>query len=254
MRTIMKLSLASLAFAAGVSACSDAKATSADNDLARDLELASSSVALAGPRVDSALLGSLETKPQGAPENAPVIRKGPGPRAVRSQAPTVRATPEVDVAAVEEAEEMVETIDLAPIPEETTEPVAIAPRPQPVIVQTGGAGDYGEGTGGVYGNGGGVFGGGRGGVVIRGGGVDGDNCELHRRGRTRGPIFVPATSIPRTGGTVVNMPSPRSGSPGIGSRDPGGRIGTARQTISSPRGSTSRVGSARDVIRGARGR
>ncbi|HYC50171.1 MAG TPA: hypothetical protein VEB19_03585 [Gemmatimonadaceae bacterium] len=244
MRTSMKLSLASLLFAAGATACGDAKATEVGSELARDLELASSTVALATPKVDSSLLGSMETKPQGAPEQAPVVKKGAGPRAVRSQTPTVRATPVMEVAAADEAEEEVEVMDIAPAPEESNEPVAIAPRPQPVVVQTGGAGDYGTGSGGVYG--GGV------GVVIRGGGVHGDNCELHRGGRTRGPIFVPATTIPRTGGTVVNIPSPRSTGTSIGSRNPG--VGSARERGSITSGASSRVGSARDVIRGARGR
>lgn len=250
MRSSIKLSLASLAFAAAASACGDAKATEAQSELARDLELASSTVALAAPRVDSALLGNMETKPQGAPEAAPVVKKGPGPRAVRSRTPTVLATPETEVAAADVIEEEVEVMDMAPAPEESPEPVAIAPRPQPVIVQTGGAGDYGTGSGGVYGGGGGVFGGGTG-VVIRGGGVDGDNCELHRRGGRRGGIYVPTINVPRTTGTVVNMPSPRGTNVGIGSRSPG-RISTARERVSSAPGSSSRVGSAREVLRRGR--
>ena len=251
MRSSIKLSLASLALAAAVSACGDAGATAAQSELARDLELASSTVALAAPKVDSSLLGNMETKPQGAPEAAPVVKKGAGPRAVRSRTPTVRATPETEVAAAEEVAEEVEVMDIAPAPEESSEPVAIAPRPQPVIVQTGGAGDYGTGTGGVDGGGGGVYGGGTG-VVIRGGGVDGDNCELHRRGgRGRGGIYVPTINIPRTTGTVVNMPTPRGTNVGIGSRNPGG-IGTARERVSSAPGSSSRVGSAREVLRRGR--
>ena len=244
MRSSIKLSLASLAFAAAASACGDAKATEAQSELARDLELASSTVALAVPKIDSALLGNLETKPQGAPEAAPVVKKGAGPRAVRSQTPTVRATPEMEVAAADEVIEEVEVMDIAPAPEESSEPVAIAPRPQPVIVQTGGAGDYGTGSGGVYG--GGV------GVIIRGGGVDGDNCELHRRGggRGRGTIYVPTVNVPRTTGTVVNMPQPRGTNVGIGSRNPG--IGSSRDRVSSAPGSSSRTGSAREILRRGR--
>jgi hypothetical protein len=244
MRSSIKLSLASLAFAAAASACGDAKATEAQSELARDLELASSTVALAAPKVDSSLLGNLETKPQGAPEAALVVKKGPGPRAIRSRTPTVRATPEAEVAAAEEVAEEVEVMDIAPAPEESSEPVAIAPRPQPVIVQTGGAGDYGTGSGGVYGGGTGV--------IIRGGGVDGDNCELHRRGgRGRGTIYVPTVNVPRTTGTVVNMPRPRGTNIGIGSRNPGG-IGTARGRVSSAPSSSSRTGSAREVLRRGR--
>jgi len=228
----MKLSLASLAFAAGVSACGDAKATEVSSELARDLEMASSTVALAAPKVDSALLGNMGTQPKATQEEAPVVKKGAGPRAVRSKTPTVRATPETEVAAAEEVEQEVEVMDIAPAPEETSEPVAVAPRPQPVVVATGGSGDYGAGNGGVYG--GGV------GVVIRGGGVDGDNCELHRRGGgSRGPIWIPSPSAPRASGTVVNFPTPRTSSPSIGSRTIGSRMG------SSPRGAVGSASTAR---------
>ena len=237
MRTSIKLSLVTLAVAAGVSACGDARATEAAKaDLKRDLELASSTVSLAAPKVDPALLTLSETKPQGAPDQAKVVKKGPGPRAVRSQAPTVRAEAAEDVAAVEESEEVTEVVAEAPAPEEITEPVAIAPRPQPVIVQTGGTGDYGTGNGGVYG-------GGRGGVIIRGGGVDGDNCDLHRNGgrRPRGPVFVPTSgmpSIPQT--VVVGRPS----GIGIGSRSPGSigsrNEGSSRSPSAPPSRGTSR--------------
>ena len=104
----------------------------------------------------------------------------------------------------------------APAPEAITEPVAVAPRPQPVVVDAGGSGDYGDGNGGVWGGGGT-------GVVIRGGGVHGDNCELHwpRRGGTvyGGPVFIP--QAPTTGGTVVNLPRP-SGRGAAGGRRMGG--------------------------------
>lgn len=222
----LKLSLAVLVGAAAISACSDARATDADADLQRDLALASSTVSLAGPAVDSSLLNSMETQPKGAPEPAPVLKRAEGPRAVRSRTPTVRATPVEELAAAEESEEVVEVVEEAPAPEEITEPVAVAPRPQPVVIETAGTGDYGTGNGGVWGNGGGVYGGGTG-VIIRGGGVDGDNCELHRRGRGtyRGPVFVPQAPVPTAGGTVVNLPRPSGrgmGSGiGVGSRNPG---------------------------------
>lgn len=229
----LKLSLATLAIAAAVSACGDARANDADTELQRDLALASSTVSLVAPAVDSALLNSMETQPQGTPEKAPVLKKAEGPRAVRSRTPTVRATPVEELAAAESEEEVVEVMEEAPAPEEITEPVAVAPRPQPVVIETGGAGDYGTGTrgGGVWGNGGGV--------IIRGGGIDGDNCELHRRGRGgtvyRGPIFVP--QAPSAGGTVVNLPRP-SGRPvggiGAGSRTTGRASGSVADRTSSP--------------------
>lgn len=194
MRTSMKLSIAALSLVAGIAACGDRGGTDTakQEDFKRDLQLASSSTMdLAGPKVDPALLSSLETKPQGAPQAALTVKKGAGNRAVHSHNPTVRATPETDVAAVDESSQQVETVTTAPVPEPSNEPVAVAPRPIPVVIQSGGnAGDYG-----TSGNGGGVLGGGGGigGVVIRGGGVDGDHCEIHngRPGTRRGPVYVP---------------------------------------------------------------
>lgn len=189
----MTKSLSLLAIATAIAACADANANAIQDELKRDLELASATtMKLATPQVDSSLLTSMETKPNNAPAPAPVVKRAAGPRAVESDAPTVEATMDDDVAAVEEEQTETETIAPAPAPE-SSEPVAIAPRPQPSIIQTGGAGDYGVGTGGM--------GGGRGGVVIRGGGVDGDNCRP--RGRNggeivyRGPVFVPTTVTPR---------------------------------------------------------
>jgi hypothetical protein len=201
----MTKSLSLLAIATAIAACADASANSTQDELKRDLELASATtMKLATPQVDSSLLASMETKPNNAPAPAPVVRRAPqGPRAVETEAPTVEATPDMDIAAVEEERTETETVAEAPAPE-ISEPVAVAPRPQPTITQAGGAGDYGVGTGGV--------GTGRGGVVIRGGGVDGDNCDLHRRGRNggtiifRGPVYPPGTMVtPRgvSGRTIV---------------------------------------------------
>ena len=213
MQSKMKLSIATLSILAGLAACAGSKTTDAASqaDFKADLQLASSTTMnLASPRVDPALLTSLETRPQGAPQAAKTVKKGPGNRAVRSQSPTVRATPEMDVAAVDESSEQVNVVTQAPAPE-STEPVAVAPRPTPVpvVVQAGnGSGDYG-----TSGNGGGIFGpgGGIGGVVIRGGGVDGDHCEIHngRGGTMRGPVYIPSTGgvIPRSGGITIGRSS-----------------------------------------------
>src|SRR6266850_3431738 len=100
MRTSMKFSIAALSLVTGIAACSGGRATDTakQEDFKRDLQLASSSTMdLAGPKVDPALLSSLETKPQGAPQAALTVKKGAGNRAVKSKAPTVRATPETDV-------------------------------------------------------------------------------------------------------------------------------------------------------------
>src|SRR5207237_6793206 len=82
MRSTMRLSIAALAV--GLAACSGNKAsdTAKADDFKRDLQLASSTTMdLAGPKVDPALLNSLETKPQGAPQVAKTLKKGAGNRA-----------------------------------------------------------------------------------------------------------------------------------------------------------------------------
>jgi hypothetical protein len=189
-------SIAAISLLVGISACRDSQAADAakQDDFKRDLQLASSTTMdLAAPKVNPSLL-TLENQPKGAPIASKVVKKGAGNRAVHSHTPTVRATPDVDVAAVDETSNVTQTVATAPVPEPTSEPVAVAPRPQPVVVQNGGSGgDYGTGS-----NGGGVLGGGGGigGVVIRGGGVDGDNCEIHPGrgrypGRTGGGVYIP---------------------------------------------------------------
>lgn len=237
MGTRMKLvtplrALGAVAFATAIAACGDARSTdvASKDDLQRDLELASATtMSLAGGRVDSALLNTLETKPQGAPQPATTVKKAAGNRAVRSRTPTVRATPEVELAAVEEVAET-ETLAEAPAPE-SSEPVAVAPRPAPPVIIATGAGDYGTG-----GNGGGIFGPG---VIIRGGGVDGDNCELHtrggRRGTNRGPVYVPTIPVY----TQPSVPTRTRGGFGGGTASGDTRRSTGTQSQpASPRGRT----------------
>jgi hypothetical protein len=209
MRTSLKLSIATLSLAVGISACRDANANSgADQaDLKRDLEMAASAtISLAAPKVDSSLL-KFEGQPKSAPQVSTALKKSPGKSVVQSKAPTVRSEPVVEADVVES--EMMESVSDASATE-STEPVAVAPRPTPVI-PTGGTGDYG--------NGGGIFGGGTGGgVVIRGGGVDGDNCDLHRRGGRRGvPVYgVPVYIPPSTGGSIPARPGISIGMGGFG--------------------------------------
>ena len=204
MRNSVKFSIAALSLAIGTSACRDANANSgvAQAELKRDLEMAASAtISLAAPKVDSALL-KFEGQPKSAPQASPPLgrvlareRFSPRPRPF---APSLSSRCDV----VES--EMTETVADASGPE-STEPVAVAPRPTPV-------GDYGTG--------GGIFGGGSGGgVVIRGGGVDGDNCELHRRGGRRGgPVY-----IPQTPGPIAGVSFPRRPGTSIGGGFGGGR-------------------------------
>lgn len=211
--------LASLALATAFVACSDARATeSAQDDLKRDLELASATTMnLAGPRIDPSLLNSMETAPLSAPEPATTVRRGAGSRALRSQTPTVEAAPESE-AADEEVGEL-ESLAEAPVPD-IREPIAVAPQPPVPVVVSAPAGDYGTGsgggTGGIFVGNGGIFGGGGRGAVLRGGGVHGDNCDLHRSPRVaRGPIYRP--SVP-TSAQPSSRP-PRSAPESIASRD-----------------------------------
>ena len=190
--------LAAMLLTAGLMACgtSGKSGTASNDDFKRDLQLASATnMNLAAPKVDPALL-TLETAPRGAPQPTPTLKKAEGPKAVRSEAPTVEAAPEPEAAAVQEEVPVATTVAPAPAPQ-SNEPVAVAPRPMPAATQPGG----GAGTG-DYGRGGGVFGGGIG-VVIRGGGVDGDNCDLHGRGRPtiiyRSPVYVPRPLVPTSG-------------------------------------------------------
>lgn len=215
--------LAGLALATAFAACSDARATeSAQDDLRRDLELASATTMnLAGPRIDPALLNSMETAPLAAPEPATTVRKGVGTRALRSRTLTVKAAPESE-AADEEVGEL-ESLAEAPVPD-ISEPVAVAPQPPVPVVVSAPAGDYGTGsgggTGGIFVGNGGIFGGGGGGrgTVLRGGGVHGDNCELHRSPRVgRGPIFRP--SVPST--AQPSSRPPRSTPVSVAARDRG---------------------------------
>jgi len=207
--TSKKIAIATLAV--GLAACAGKKENDVakQDDFKRDLQLASSTnMDLAAPKVDPALL-TLETKPQGAPDVAPVLKKASGNRAVKSRTPTVHAAPTQEVAAEDETTQQTQTVETAPAPE-NHEPVAVAPRPAPVPAQTGGngGGDYG-----TSGNGGGIFGpGGIGGVIFGGGGVDGDHCEP-RGGRRGGVIYR---------GPVYGSPRYPSQGGGIGGRRGGG--------------------------------
>lgn len=232
-RQIPRISIVALSVAAGLAACGSGKTSTAQDDFANDLRLAqSSTLNLAQPKVDASLLNSLETKPQGAPAAATTIKRGAGNRAVRSHTPTVRATPDVALASTDDQSQSATTVQEAPAPE-ISEPAAVAPRatPAPTDGMGTGSGDYG-----TSGNGGGIFGpgGGMGGVVMRGGGADGDHCEIHTGGRRggSGPIFIPATGIPRSTGTGGGYP--RSGG-SIGSQRAGGG-----STVSRPGGMGSR--------------
>ena len=160
-----------------------------------------------------------ETVPETKPEARTVIKRGNGPKAVRSSTPTVKAAPQqVATDVVEENPDLtVMHTAAAPTQAEVVVPSAPAPAPatEPAPAQDNGTilrggNGSGEGRTGSTGSGGGW--GGIFGVVIRGGGVDGDTCDLHRPPRSgrQGPVYggnpgsgVYTGPIGRTAGSTI---------------------------------------------------
>lgn len=147
-----------------------------------------------------------ETIPEAKPEASPVIKRGNGPKAVRSNTPTVKAAP-VSVAAdvVEEIPDLT-VMQNSSAPTEAEAPAPSIPRPTPATepapsqddgaILRGGNGTGRTGSGGG-GGGWGVFG-----VVIRGGGVGVDNCDPRTHGNARPPMRTPVYGAnPSNGGT-----------------------------------------------------
>jgi hypothetical protein len=183
-----------------------------------------------------------ETVPEAKPEPKTVTKRGAGPKAVRSNTPTVKAAPEpVAADVVEEIPDLtVMQNSTAPTPVEATAPSIPRPSPatQPAPSEQDGAilrGGNGSGTGrtgtGAGGGWGGIFG-----AVIRGGGVDGDNCDPRpgsRGPQSRGGVTVPvyggnpsSGSMGRQGGSVIRgggitLPIGIAGAMGTGSRPRG---------------------------------
>jgi len=192
-----------------LAACSGDKKASINDDLKKDLELASSSDGItlansspnAGQQVISAIERTAPAPKQKAPSNT-VRRHKPAPKSppqvVQAQAP----------ATVTETEQQ----SVAPSPV-ANDPTPVSPRPQPVAVSypsgSSSGGDDGRASGGssvgaVLGT---ILG-----AVIRGGVVgDGDSCDPRTDGRrTRGPISINQRFPGRVGG------SNRSGGISIG--------------------------------------
>jgi len=189
-----------------LAACSGEKKASINDDLKKDLELASSSdgITLAnssangGQQVVSAIEQTAPPTRQQAP-SAKVRHHKPAPKSppqvVRTQAPATVAQNE--------------TQSVAPAPAE--DPTPVSPRPQPVAVSypsgpSSGGDDGRVSTGGGSGVGavlGTILG-----AVIRGGIVvgDGDNCDPRTDGprqvNTRFPPPRYPVSFPRPGGRI----------------------------------------------------
>lgn len=193
MRTVAKLFSLTLVFVAAACSRDEARRESAlTSDLQRDLQLATSTVAL--PQATSSSNFALETAPSSDPEPQVTLRRGAGRRAIRSREQTVAASPEtmaaesidqtLAVAATEAraTESDAPVSEGVPLPRPTAIPVSLPNDGQgAVIVQGDGRGDgRGPGIGTIIG------------VVIRGGGVGEDHCEIHdrRRGRRGRPVYT----------------------------------------------------------------
>jgi len=163
-----------------------------NDDLKRDLQLASSSSLDLASQQASKGFALTEIAQSSAPSPSPTIKKGAGPKAVKSKTPTVKAAPDATIDAKAE-EPTVEVMAPAPSPttEPTPDPTAPAvPRPSPTAIDpNGGEGARGQNGGGPNpgaGDGGGSILGGIFGTILRGGVVDGDHCDPRGMGRHGG--------------------------------------------------------------------
>lgn len=202
-----------LAGAVALAACSGDKKTAMNDDLKKDLELASSSdgitLANSSPNAGQQVVSAIEQTTPPARQQTPTTRvrnhrpapKSP-PRVVKTQAPA-------SVAQVTEEQ------SVAPAP---VDPTPVSPRPQPVAVSYPSGSSSGDD--GRVSSGGSTAGAVIGtilGAVIRGGivGGDVDNCDPRTDGRhTRGSINqrIPFPLPGRIGGVVragAGIPSGR---------------------------------------------
>lgn len=175
------------------------------DDLKRDLQLATSSGLDLASQQRAASFPLTEIPQSSAPSPTPALKKGAGPKAVRSKHPTVKASPEPTVVAnAEEPQTEVMQKDPSPTTEPTPEPDAPAvPRPSPMPTNpNGGVGAHGHGGGGSNpgaGDGAGSVIGTIFGVILRGGIGDGDHCDPRsggRRGGRRRESGLPQVNIP----------------------------------------------------------
>ena len=205
MRTVMRSSMVAVGLASVVLAgCGKNGASpnrAMNDDLKRDLQLASSSGLDLASQQAAKGFALTEIAQSSASSPAPAVKKGAGPKAVRSKTPTVKAAPD---ASIESKAEEPTTQVMAQAPSPTTEqvpdPAAPAvPRPSPMPIDpNGGEGARGQNGGGPNpgaGDGGGSVLGGIFGAILRGGVVDGDHCDPRTDGRhgRRPPYGGPST-------------------------------------------------------------
>jgi len=192
-----------------LAACSGGKKTAMNDDLKKDLELASSNdgitLANSSDNAGTQVVSAIERTTPPARQQAPSTR-------VRHHRVTPKAPPQVVKTEAPATVAETEPQSVAPEPV-ANDPTPVSPRPQPVAVSypsgPSSGGDEGRvstgsGVGAVLGT---ILG-----AVIRGGVVgDGDSCDPRTDGRrTRGPISINQRFPGRVGG------SSRSGGISIG--------------------------------------
>jgi hypothetical protein len=185
-----------------LAACSGDKKGSINDDLKKDLELASSSdgitLANSSPNAGQQVVSAIE-------QTAPPTRQQAPSAKVRHHKPAPKSPPQVVRAKAPATVVQNETQSVAPAPT-ADDPTPVSPRPQPVAVSypsgpSSGGDDGRVSTGGGSGVGavlGTIFG-----AVIRGGVVmgDGDNCDPRTDGRhsqvnNRMPFPIPSSGRP----------------------------------------------------------
>jgi hypothetical protein len=187
-----------------LAACSGDKKASINDDLKKDLELASSSdgitLANSSPNAGQQVVSAIE-------QTAPPTRQQAPSAKVRHHKPAPKSPPQVVPTKAPATVAQNETQSVAPAPAD--DPTPVSPRPQPVAVSypsgpSSGGDDGRVSTGGGSGVGavlGTILG-----AVIRGGvvGGDGDNCDP-RQVNTQLPPRFPTrfpVSMPRPGGRI----------------------------------------------------
>jgi len=203
-----------LAGAAVLAACSGDKKTAMNDDLKKDLELASSSdgitLANSSPNAGQQVVSAIERTTPPARQQTPTTRVRNHKPAPKSPPQVVRAKAPATVAQTTEEQ------SVAPAPVDPTP----SPRPQPVAVSypngsssggdDGRVSSGGSGVGAVLGT---ILG-----AVIRGGVVGGDvdNCDPRTDGQHRRGGIIIGTRFPGSG----RMGTGRSGTIGIPNRFP----------------------------------
>lgn len=269
MRTILRFlfvgvptAVLTTAAVVGVSNSRSRQAVTADGDLQRDLQLASTAgIELAPVGQPLVTVSALEAPRPTTPERSvrPKRSRG-GSRVVRSRAPTVTAAPQPEVAESTDDAESSATTDLAAAEAavEAAAPGGVAlPRPSAIPVAFPAGGDGAGSDPGTYDPGPGT--------VIRGGGIDPDHCQIHGRrgGRVYGPpIYRQPRGISlgeRIRGAQASRGETTGDRPSRGSL--GERIGRAASSRSGSSSSSARSGSSSSGgrslggrIRSARGR